>query len=133
VAASSAGLKIRGLGHVALFVGDLEATRSFYRDTLGLVETGTGKDGRIVFFSAGGRHHDLACEQARAEGPGRQPKGAPGLYHIAFEVGSSPGDLQAARRWVEARGLSPFGETATSFSIRDPDGSQIELYVDHRA
>ena len=127
--APSAGLKIRELGHVSLFVRDLEATRRFYRDTLGLAETGTGKGGRIVFFSAGVHHHDLSCELARAEGPGPQPKGAPGLYHIAFDVGSSLPDLAAARHWVEARGLGPFGETASSFSVRDPDGNQIELYV----
>ncbi len=128
--APSADLKIRELGHVALFVRDLEATRRFYRDTLGLAETGTGKGGRIVFFSAGVHHHDLSCELARAEGPGPQPKGVPGLYHIAFDVGRSLVDLQAARRWVEARGLTPFGETASSFSIRDPDGNEVELYVD---
>lgn len=127
--APSTGLKIRELGHVSLFVRDLEATRRFYRDLLGLAETGTAKGGRIVFFSAGVHHHDLSCELARAEGPGPQPKGVPGLYHIAFDVGASLPDLAAARRWVEARGLIPFGETASSFSVRDPDGNQIELYV----
>ncbi|MEK7700668.1 MAG: VOC family protein [candidate division NC10 bacterium] len=127
--APSAGLKIRELGHVSLFVRDIEATRRFYHDTLGLAETGTGKSGRIVFFSAGTHHHDLSCELARAEGPAPQPKGVPGLYHIAFDVGTSPADLQAARRWVEARGLTPFGETSSSFSVRDPDGNEVELYV----
>ena len=125
-------LTIRELGHVGLFVRDLEATRRFYRDTLGLAETGTGKGGRIVFFSAGVHHHDLSCELARAEGPPPQPKGVPGLYHIAFDVGASLEDLAAARRWVEARGLTPFGETPASFSVRDPDGHQVELYVDPR-
>jgi len=81
-------MKIRALGHLSLFVRDLEATRRFYRDLLGLAETGSGKDGRIVFFSAGARHHDLSCELARAPGPGPQPKGVPGLYHVAFEVGN---------------------------------------------
>jgi catechol 2,3-dioxygenase len=126
----TARLAVRELGHVALFVRDLAATRRFYRDVLGLVETGTGKDGRIVFFSAGRRHHDLACEVARAAGPSPQPKGAPGLYHLAFDIGASADDLAAARRWVEAHGLVPFGETPTSFSVRDPDGHEVELYVD---
>jgi len=31
---------------------------------------------------------------------------------------------------VERHGLVPFGDTASSFSIRDPDGHEIELYVD---
>ncbi|MGH7276245.1 MAG: VOC family protein, partial [Candidatus Rokuibacteriota bacterium] len=80
-------LTIRELGHVSLFVRDLDAARRFYGDVLGLAETGTAKDGRIIFFSAGRHHHDLSCELARAAGPGPQPKGVPGLYHIAFDVG----------------------------------------------
>ena len=125
-------LKVRELGHVSLFVRDLEAARSFYRDLLGLHETGTGKGGRIVFFSAGRHHHDVSCEVARADGPGPEQKGVPGLYHIAFEVGASLDELGEAQRWVEAHGLQPFGETAQSFSIRDPDGHEIELYIDTR-
>jgi catechol 2,3-dioxygenase len=119
-------MKIRALGHVSLFVRDLDATRRFYRDLLGLTETGTGKDGRIVFFSAGPRHHDLSCELARAPGPGPQPKGVPGLYHVAFEVDG----LAAARREVVARGLTPFGDYDRGFCVRDPDGHEIELYVE---
>ena len=123
-------MKIRSLGHVSLFVRDLEATRRFYRDLLGLAETGTGKDGRIVFFSAGVRHHDLSCELARAPGPGPQPKGVPGLYHVAFEIGETADDLAQARRHVVAHGLEPFGEYANGFCVRDPDGHEVELYVE---
>lgn len=122
-------LRVRELGHVSLFVRDLEAARRFYGGVLGLTETGTAKNGRIVFFSAGRHHHDLSCELARAEGPGPPPRGVPGLYHIAFEVGESLDDLAAARREVAGHGLTPFGETARSFSVRDPDGHEIELYV----
>lgn len=114
---------------MSLFVRDLGAARRFYGGVLGLTETGTAKDGRIVFFSAGRHHHDVSCELARAEGPGPQPKGVPGLYHIAFEVGESIEDLAAARREVARHGLTPFGETTRSFSVRDPDGHEIELYV----
>jgi catechol 2,3-dioxygenase len=127
--ASTTRLEIRELGHVSLFVRDLDAARRFYHGVLGLIETGTGKSGRIVFFSAGRHHHDLSCELARAEGPGPQPKGAPGLYHIAFDVGASRGDLAAARRRVVAHGLQPFGETDSAFCVSDPDGHEIELYV----
>lgn len=123
-------MKIRALGHVSLFVRDLAATRHFYRDVLGLTETGTGKNGRIVFFSAGVRHHDLSCELARAPGPGPQPKGVPGLYHVAFEVGDTRDDLAAAQRHVVTQGLEPFGEYANGFCVRDPDGHEIELYIE---
>jgi catechol 2,3-dioxygenase len=122
-------LHIRELGHVSFFVRDLAATRRFYRDVLGLTETGTAKNGRIVFFSAGVHHHDVSCELARAEGPGPQPKGVPGLYHVAFDVGRSLDELRAARDWIERHGLAPFGETANAFCVRDPDGHEIELYI----
>lgn len=125
-------LKVRELGHVSLFVRDLEASRRFYRDVLGLTETGTAKDGRLVFFSAGRHHHDVSLERARVAGAGPPPKGAPGLYHIAFEVGTTPAELAAARRWVEQHGLTPFGEQDNAFCVRDPDGHEIELYVDLR-
>lgn len=127
---TSDAMRIRELGHVSLFVRDLDATRRFYRDVLGLAETGTGKGGRIVFFSAGVHHHDLSCELARADGPGPQPKGVPGLYHIAFDVGASLEDLAVARRHLEGHGLRPFGEYARGFCVHDPDGHEIELYVD---
>ena len=48
---TSDALRVRELGHVSLFVRDLDATRRFYCDVLGLTETGTGKKGRIVFFA----------------------------------------------------------------------------------
>ena len=129
-------LKVQELGHVSLFVKDLDASIRFYRDILGLRDVGRGKNGRIAFFSAGPHHHDLSIEVARADGPER-PKGAPGLYHIAFQVGTAREALDEARRWVEAHGLTPFGEMngreSASFSIRDPDRHEIELYVDLRA
>ena len=124
--ADTSGLRVRELGHVSLFVRDLAATRRLYRDVLGLRETGTGKNGRIVFFSAGPRHHDVSCEVSRAEGPGPQPKGVPGLYHIAFVVD----DLAAARRAVVAEGLMPFGDYERGFCVRDPDWHEVELYVE---
>ncbi len=108
--ARSGRVTIRELGHVALFVRDLDATRRFYRDILGLAEPGTGKGGRIVFFSTGVHHHDLSCELARAEGPGPQPKGVPGLYHIAFDVGVA---LETFRRRAGGR-----RRTASSRSAR---------------
>src|SRR5438128_8662913 len=127
---TSRPMKIRALGHVSLFVRDLEATRRFYRDLLGLAETGSGKDGRIVFFSAGARHHDLSCELARATGPRPQPKGVTGLHPVAFEVGQRLPDLAAARREMVAHELGPCAEDANGFCVRDPDGHEIELYVE---
>ena len=126
-------MRITELGHVSLFVRDLDASVAFYRDLLGLRETGRGKGGRMAFLSAGVRHHDVSLEVARTGG-GIPPKGAPGLYHIAFCVGRSREALQSARDECLTRGLVPFGEQEDSrtpcFCVRDPDGHEVELYVE---
>ena len=84
-------MRVSELGHVSLFVRDLESSVAFYRDVLGLSETGRGKNGRIVFLSAGAHHHDVSLEVARADAP-VLPTGAPGLYHVAYcdESGDPP-------------------------------------------
>lgn len=126
-------IRIQELGHVVLFVRDLEASARFYRDILGLRETGRGKGGRIAFFSAGRHHHDLACQAVGPDAP-EPVKGAPGLYHIAFKIGSTLAELEAARAWLEGHGLPVFGHfrggRSHSLSTRDPDGHEIELYVE---
>ena len=131
------GFRVRAteLGHVSLYVRDLEASVRFYRDVLGLRETGRGKGGRIAFLSTGAHHHDVSLEAARAEG-GIPPKGAPGLYHIAFHIGSGREELAAARRALERQGFAPFGDAEGShpcFCVTDPDGHTIELYVDAKS
>lgn len=128
-------MKVIELGHVSLFVRDLDASVRFYRDVLGLKETGRGKAGRIAFLSAGVHHHDISLEVARTEGS-LPAKGAPGLYHIAFCVGTSREELAAARREVERHGLVPLGEVdgaTPSFCVKDPDAHEIELYVEGSA
>ena len=125
-------MRVSELGHVSLFVRDLDSSVRFYRDFLGLRETGRGKDGRIVFLSAGHHHHDVSLEAARRDAP-PLPAGAPGLYHVAFCVGATREALEAARREAEQAGFAPFGEVrgaAPCFCVRDPDGHTVELYVD---
>jgi catechol 2,3-dioxygenase len=124
-------VKVTELGHVSLFVRDLDASVRFYRDLLGLTETGRGKAGRIAFLSAGVHHHDVSLELARTEAH-PAGKGAPGLYHIAFCIGGRREELDTARREVEQHGLVPFGEMdgrTPCFCVTDPDGNEIELYV----
>jgi catechol 2,3-dioxygenase len=124
-------MRVTELGHVSLFVRDLEVSTRFYRDVLGLRETGRGKGGRIVFLSAGAHHHDVSLELARVDAP-FLPAGAPGLYHVAFCVGGTREALRAARGEAERAGLAPFGETdgaTPCFCVKDPDGHTVELYA----
>ena len=124
-------MRVTELGHVSLFVRDLGSSVGFYRDVLGLRETGRSKGGRIVFLSAGAHHHDVSLELARVDAQ-PLPAGAPGLYHVAFCVGATSEALQAARRSAEQAGLVPFGESAGAtpcFCVKDPDGHTVELYA----
>jgi catechol 2,3-dioxygenase len=112
-------------------VRDLDASLRFYRDVLGLRETGRGKDGRIVFLSAGAHHHDVSLELARLDAQ-PLPPGAPGLYHVAFCVGGTTEALQGARSEAVRAGLVPFGEMGGAtpcFCVKDPDGHTVELYA----
>ena len=128
-----AGIHVEALGHVTLLVREVEASARFYRDVLGLVDRGRGKGGRLAFFSAGPGHHDLACQAVGPEAAAPTP-GAPGLGHVAFRIGTTVAALEAARRALEACGLPAFGEwqgfATRSISTRDPDGHEIELYVE---
>lgn len=126
-------MRVTELGHVSLFVRDLDASVAFYRDLLGLRETGRGKGGRMAFLSAGAHHHDVSLEVARTGGA-IPPKGAPGLYHIAFCIGRSREALRSARDECLTRGLVPFGDQEGArmpcFCVRDPDGHEVELYAE---
>jgi catechol-2,3-dioxygenase len=56
------------------------------------------------------------------------------LYHIAFKIGTTREELETARRALHGRGLPVFGAWesghSSSISTRDPDGHEIELYVE---
>ena len=124
-------MRVTELGHVSLFVRDLDKSTRFYRDVLGLRETGRGKGGRIVFLSAGIHHHDVSLELARADAQ-PLPAGSPGLYHVAFCIGDTREALDTARREAAQAGLVPFGEMGGAtpcFCVKDPDGHTVELYA----
>jgi catechol-2,3-dioxygenase len=57
-----------------------------------------------------------------------------GMYHFGLKVGDSDDELRAARDAVIAAGATIVGLTdhvvTHSLYVRDPDGNEIELYVD---
>ncbi|MEV6605757.1 VOC family protein [Kutzneria sp. NPDC051319] len=129
-------MHIRELGHVVLFVKNLERSGRFYRDVLGFraLETPLRMRGTVLAFSTGRTHHELLLievgEDARHPGTGHRA----GLYHIGLKVGDSDEELAAVVRDLERAGVTVSGaadHTVThSLYLADPDGNEIELYID---
>jgi catechol 2,3-dioxygenase len=134
-------VEIKELGHIVLYVRDIERSARFYRDVLGwrqiLPAAGNGAPrAPIAAFSApsGRTHHELLLievgQDAAAQPDGRRV----GLYHFGLKVGDSDDDLREALSRLEQSGTPILGasdHTVThSLYISDPDGNEIELYID---
>lgn len=125
-------MRIHELGHVVLYVTDLERSRAFYRDTLGFPEIPSEMRGAAL-FSAGRTHHEMLLIGI---GGIPRPKHAPepGLYHIGLKIGNSDEELRAAKIELEAANVIIIGSAdhhvTHSLYILDPDGNELELYVD---
>lgn len=129
-------MKILELGHVVLYVTDLEKMAGFYRDTLGFREVGRmklGGAGGAAAFSSGRTHHELLLIEVGGEA---SPAGRvrPGLYHIGFKVGNSTEDLKQVYKELLEKKVPIMGasdHTVThSLYILDPDNNELELYAD---
>lgn len=124
-------MHIKELGHVVLYVTNLERSAHFYREILGFKQI--AQETGITVFSTGRTHHELLLIEI-----GGKPKTShvpePGLYHIGFKIGDSPEDAREAYRELQAQGVRIIGtgdHTVThSIYILDPDGNELELYAD---
>ncbi|MBX7159605.1 MAG: VOC family protein [Acidimicrobiia bacterium] len=126
-------MEIKELGHVVLYVRDLQRSRHFYGDVLGFREIGEPMPGAAA-FGAGRTHHELLLIEV---GPAAQPIPAGrrvGMYHIGLKVGTTDDELRAALADLQAAGVELVGasdHTVThSLYLEDPDGNEVELYID---
>lgn len=117
-------------GHAQLRVTDLDAAVHFYRDVLGLVETGRDSAGRVYFKAWDERDHNSVVLR-RAD--------TAGIDHLAFKVRDAEtlekfdSDL---RSWGAATERVPEGEMlSTGMRVRFaiPSGHTIELYAEKEA
>jgi catechol 2,3-dioxygenase len=128
-------MKVHELGHLVLYVRDLERSRRFYGEVLGFDELPTQGPGfPAAAFSSGRTHHELLLievgEQATPIPRGRRV----GLYHFGLKVGTTDDELREALATLEANGATVVGTSdhgvTHSLYIEDPDGNEIELYID---
>jgi catechol 2,3-dioxygenase len=130
-------MTVRELGHLVLYVRDVERSAAFYRDVLGWRQIMPAAGERPIgaaAFSSGRTHHELLLIEVGADAAAIPRGRRVGLYHFGLNVGETDDDLRAALAAVEAAGATIVGasdHTVThSLYIEDPDGNEIELYVD---
>ncbi len=127
-------MEVKELGHLVLYVADIERSRRFYGEVLGWQQIETPPGAPLALFSSGRTHHELLLIEV---GPNAQPIPAGrrvGMYHFGLKVGTTDAELRAALEELTAAGATVVGtadHTVThSLYVQDPDGNEIELYID---
>jgi catechol 2,3-dioxygenase len=127
-------LKAHFLGHVVFYVEDIDNSLKFYHELIGFNIVGSFKKPfSAVALSSGRTHHELLLIEV-----GSAPKSPTGhrlgLYHIGIKVGDSLEELTEVKRELTDLGISISGMSdhtvSQSIYILDPDGNEVELYVD---
>lgn len=117
------------LNHAVLFVADLERAVRFYTGVFGMTVAATEPRANAAFLRLprSGNHHDLGLFGVGAQPP--RPRGALGLYHLAWQV-DTVDELEQARvtlAEIDAyTGESSHGATKSIYG-RDPDGNEFEV------
>jgi catechol 2,3-dioxygenase len=124
--------RIGKIGHVAVYVEDLERSARFYTQVLGFQVSDVIPPGHLpggaVFLRCNPDHHGIALFQATAE----HPAGA-GLHHIAMEVPTLDDVFRVRRHLREHQvPIDLDGRRGAGcqyvVEFRDPDGHRLEIY-----
>jgi catechol-2,3-dioxygenase len=130
-------MEVKELGHIVLYVRNIDESRNFYQNILGwhaITPEGSGR--RACAFVSGSHrtHHELLLLEVGSDAP-TPPQGRhAGLYHFGLKVGETDDELREAIATCQQHGVQIVGasdHTVThSLYILDPDGNEIELYID---
>jgi catechol 2,3-dioxygenase len=137
-------MEVKELGHIVLYVRNVERSAAFYRDVLGwrqIVGPGSSTPSATRAFPAaafsapsGRTHHELLLIEVGEHAAGLPQGRHIGLYHFGLKIGETDDDLRAALESLQRHEVKFVGasdHTVThSLYILDPDGNEIELYVD---
>lgn len=131
----TAPIRVRHIDHVTLVVTDLERSRRFYADVLGMEEVPRpGFRFPGLWFQAGPTQIHLIGEHAESGSAGVS-RAADGIsisrtHHFAFEVA----DANAAAAALQqlgiplAAGPKQRPDGPTQVYVQDPDGHLVELF-----
>jgi catechol-2,3-dioxygenase len=117
------------LNHAVLYVSDLEQSISFYSRAFGMTVMAREPRANAAFLRLprSGNHHDLGLFGVGAQPP--RPRGALGLYHLAWQVDTIE-ELEQARLTLAEldayTGESSHGATKSVYG-KDPDGNEFEV------
>jgi catechol 2,3-dioxygenase-like lactoylglutathione lyase family enzyme len=118
----------QGLDHVAIGVADVERSRRFYAEVLGLERVHEAWDVPVVMAAQGTGVAIFSHELHAPSAPAGAEAPAVRILHIAFRV-DGVGFEQARSALAEAGLDVRFSDHGISHSIyfSDPDGHQLEL------
>ncbi len=124
----AAGLGLKRLQHLVLWVSDVERSVRFYRDVLGFEVKKRYPDAAFLKIpGTPGDHHLGLFEQ-----PGvlRPDEGVARMYHSAWEVGDITDLVRARQRLSEVDALVGSSDHGVSLSLyaKDPDGLEFEVF-----
>ena len=129
-------MEVKELGHLVLYVRDLDRSRHFYGEVLGWKEVAgdVPLPFRAAAFTSGRTHHELLLIEVGPDATPIPEGRRVGMYHFGLKVGESDDDLRQVVTELEAHGVPIRGasdHTVThSLYIEDPDGNEIELFID---
>jgi catechol 2,3-dioxygenase-like lactoylglutathione lyase family enzyme len=129
---NKAPFQLGKIGHVALYVADIQRSTAFYRDVLGFEVSDIYEDdmmpGGAVFLRCNPDHHGIALFKATEANPA-----GGGLHHLAFEVPALD-DVVRARAHLRANNVPVDFDgrrragVQIAVEFRDPDNHRLEIY-----
>jgi catechol-2,3-dioxygenase len=120
--------RVLGLGHVGIYVRDLERMVAFYRDVMGMRVTKQNWRAGVVFLSADPESvdHEIALMGGRSD-----PADPHLINQISMRVGSLD-DLRVMRKRLVAEGYRIEGVVNHASAIGcyffDPEGNRTEVF-----
>jgi catechol-2,3-dioxygenase len=121
---------IRRLNHAVLYVRDVERSVAFYRDVLGFRVVHQAPSAAFLRAADSENDHDLGLFGAGADAADSPAgRGAVGLYHLAWSVGTLAELADHERRLREAGALVGASDHVTTKALyaHDPDGLEFEV------